>query len=224
MGGTLEASSTLGDGSIFRFDIPLGRVHMRDEEVLEAMKPFWGKSILYLDVEHDKTGAGELMRRMGLTVFVIHTLADAVKTSAEQSIDLVVLDTVHQVRAVRSHVSLSGVSIVLLTTSGTIKNLNESLAEPGISCIYTTPTTLVDLYPPLMTALLMDPAAQSDEVLLDILLAEDNLVNRMIVVKLLTGHQHKVDVVGNGQEAFAAFVSKKYHVILMVHFPLLSLD
>ena len=218
MGGTLEASSTLGEGSTFRFDIPLGRVHMGDDEILEEMEPFGGRSILYLDVEFDKTGAAEMMRRLGLRVFVTHTLADAFKTSDEQPIDIVVLDGVDQVRPIRAHVSLSGVSIVLLTTSGTIKNLNESLAEPGISCIYTTPTTLVDLYPPLMTALLLGPAAQSDEVLFDILLAEDNLVNRKIVVKLLTGHHHKVDAVGNGQDAFDAFVAKKYHVILMVHF------
>lgn len=224
MGGTLEASSTLGEGSIFQFDIPLGRVHIPDKEVLEAMKPFWGRSILYLDVGYDKTGAAELMRRLGLNVFVIHTLAEAIKTSDEHSIDIVVLDTVDQVRPLRAHVSLSSVSIVLLTTSGTIKNLNESLAEPGISCIYTTPTTLVDLYPPLMTALLLDPAARSDEVFFDILLAEDNLVNRKVVVKLLTGHQHKVEVVGNGQEAFNAFVAKKYHIILMVRFLLRSLN
>jgi osomolarity two-component system sensor histidine kinase NIK1 len=218
MGGTLEASSKLGEGSVFKFDIPLGRVHMSDDEILEQMKPFQGRSILYLDVRHDKTGAAELMRRLGLTVFVTHSLADAIKTSDEQPIDIVVLDGVDQVRPVRAHVSLSGVPFVLLTTSGTIKNLNESLAEPGISCIYTTPTTLVDLYPPLLTALLLGPAAQSDEILFDILLAEDNLVNRKIVVKLLTGHQHKVDVVGNGQDAFDAFLAKTYHVILMVHF------
>jgi len=188
MGGTLEASSTLGEGSIFQFDLPLGRVHIPDKEVLEAMKPFWGRSILYLDVGYDKTGAAELMRCLGLNVFVIHTLAEAIKTSNEHSIDIVVLDTVAQVHPLRAHVSLSSVPIVLLTTSGTIQNLHESLAESGISCIYTTPTTLVDLYPPLLTALLLDPGARSDEVFFDILLAEDNLVNRKVVIKLLEGH------------------------------------
>jgi osomolarity two-component system, sensor histidine kinase NIK1 len=223
MGGTLEASSKLGEGSIFRFDIPLERVHMRDNEVLEIMGPFRGRNILHLDVQHDKTGVAEMMRSLGLTVFVTHTLADATKTSDEQSFDIVVLDSFDQVRPVRAYVRLSGAAIILLTTSGTIKNLNESLAEPGISCIYTTPTTLVDLYPPLMAALLLNPTSQSDEMVFNVLLADDNLVNRKIVVKLLTGHQHKVDAVENGRDAFDAFVAKKYHIVLMVPFRLRSL-
>src|SRR5436190_22326002 len=99
-----------------------------------------------------------MMRGLGLSVFVTHTLTDALKTSDEQSIDTVVLDTVDHVCPVRAHVRLSGIAIILLTTSGTIKDLNKSLAEPGISCIYTTPTNPVDLYPPLMAALLSHQA------------------------------------------------------------------
>lgn len=223
MGGTLEANSTFGEGSVFKFNIPLGRVHMRYEEVLEVMAPFRGRSVLYLDSKQDKTGVAEMIRHLGLKVFVAHTLAQAFKTSDEQSIDVVVLDAVDQVRPVRAHVRLSGVAIILLTTSGTIKDLNKSLAEPGISCIYTTPTNAVDFYPPLMAALLLDQAVQTDGILFDVLLAEDNVVNRKIVVKLLTGHYHKVDSVENGQEAFDAFVANKYHVILMVCFFLRSL-
>lgn len=218
MGGTLEVSSVFGEGSIFKFNLPLGRVQMRYEEVLAVMKPFRGKSILYLDSEHDNTGVAEMMSRLGLKVFVAHTLAHALNTSNEQSIDTVVLDAVDYVSPVRAHIRLSDVAIILLTTSGTIKNLNKSLAEPGISCIYTTPTNPVDLYLPLMTALLSDQAAQSDGIPLDVLLAEDNSINRNIVINLLKRHNHNVDAVENGQEAFQAFVANKYDMILMVCF------
>ena len=160
----------------------------------------------------------KLMRGFGLKVFVTHTLAHAFKTSDEQSIDTVVLDAVDHVHPVRAHVRLSGVAIILLTTSGTIKDLNKSLAEPGISCIYTTPTNPVDLYPPLMAALLLDQTAQSERIPFDVLLAEDDCVNRDIVIKFLTGHLHRVNAVENGQEAFDAFVANRYDVILMVCF------
>ena len=216
MGGTLEASSTFGEGSIFKFDLPLSRVHMQYGEVLDIMEPFRGRSILYLDFQHDNTGVAEIMRGLGLKVFVTHTLAHAFETSDEQSIDTVVLDAVDHVRPVRAYVRLSGVAIILLTTSGTIKGLNKSLAEPGISCIYTTPTSPVDLYPPLMAALLSDQTAQWEGIPLDVLLAEDNRINRNIAVKMLKGHSHKVHAVENGQEAFDAFVGNKYDVILMV--------
>ena len=188
-----------------------------------SMEPFRGRCILYLDSQNDSTGVAEIMRGLGLRVFVAHTLAYAFKISDEQSIDTVVLDAVDHVRPLRAHIRLNGVAIILLTTSGTIKDLDKSLAEPGISCIYTTPTNPVDLYPPLMAALLSDHAAQSEGIPFDVLLAEDNFVNRTIVIKMLKRHHHKVDAVGNGQEAFDAFVANKYDVILMVCFSYFSL-
>jgi CheY-like chemotaxis protein len=46
-------------------------------------------------------------------------------------------------------------------------------------------------------------------------LAEDNPVNRNIALKFLKTHHHKVDTVENGLEAYEAFLTKKYDVILM---------
>ena len=220
MGGTLEVSSTFGEGSDFTFDLPLGRSHTGYDEVFNLMKPFWGRSILYLDSEHDTTGVAEMIRNIGLKVFVAHTLETAFKVSEEEKIDTVVLDSIDLVRPLRSHVRLSSVSIILLTTSGTIKDLDKSLAEPSISCIYTTPTSAVDLSPPLMAALLLDHATPLDGIACDVLLVEDNRINRNIVVKMLKGSHRRVDSVENGQEAFNAFVANRYDVILMVCFDL----
>ena len=190
------------------------------DEVFNLMKPFWGRSILYLDSEHDTTGVAEMIRNIGLKVFVAHTLETAFKVSEEEKIDTVVLDSIDLVRPLRSHVRLSSVSIILLTTSGTIKDLDKSLAEPSISCIYTTPTSAVDLSPPLMAALLLDHATPLDGIACDVLLVEDNRINRNIVVKMLKGSHRRVDSVENGQEAFNAFVANRYDVILMVCFDL----
>ncbi len=48
-----------------------------------------------------------------------------------------------------------------------------------------------------------------------ILLAEDNLVNQKVAVKMLTKLGHQVDVANNGQEAFDAWEQKTYDLILM---------
>lgn len=217
MGGKLQASSVFGEGSVFEFTLPLGRVKMSMTEVLHYMAPFHGRAILYLDSHFDTTGATELMRSLGLQVFVTHSQAEAFRISFEQSFDTVVVDAVDFVRPVRAHARLSGLPIVLLSKSGPIRDLNKSLAELGISCIYTTPTNHVDLYPPLMTALQSkEEAAKVDGMPFDVLLAEDNPVNRNIAIKFLKGHHHKVDAVENGQEAYEAFVAKQYDVILMV--------
>ena len=182
------------------------------------MKPFWGRSILYLDSEYDSSGVAEMIQNLGLRVFVAHTLEAAFKISNEQKIDTMVLDSINLICSLRSNIDLREVSIILLTTSGTIKDLDQSLAEPSISCIYTTPTNSVDLLPPLIASLMLDHVAPLKGIMLDILLIEDNCINRNIVVKMLKGNHHKVDTVENGQEAFDAFVANKYDIILMIYF------
>jgi response regulator RpfG family c-di-GMP phosphodiesterase len=217
MGGKLEARSVFGKGSVFEFTLPLGRVKLRMDEILHQMAPFRGRQILYIDSQYDDTGAADLMRSLGLQVSVAHSLSEAFKVSIDRSFDTVVVDAVDFVRPVRSHARLSALPTVLLRKSGPIKDLNKSLAELGISCIYTTPTNPVDLFPPLMAALQSkEEAAKVDGMPFDVLLAEDNPINRDIAIKLLKGHHHKVDPVENGQEAYEAFLAKKYDVILMV--------
>jgi TMAO reductase system sensor TorS len=50
---------------------------------------------------------------------------------------------------------------------------------------------------------------------LRVLLAEDNLVNRQLVVRLLEKRGHRVDTAENGREACEAFHRQSYDVILM---------
>lgn len=50
---------------------------------------------------------------------------------------------------------------------------------------------------------------------LKILLAEDDKLNRKVIVKMLEEYGHKVDVVKNGQEAVDSYEPGKYHIILM---------
>jgi len=56
-----------------------------------------------------------------------------------------------------------------------------------------------------------------------ILLAEDNIVNQRLAVKILEKYHHVVTVVGNGQEALDAIKEKRYDVILMdVQMPIMG--
>src|SRR5437762_1516873 len=55
MGGKLQASSNFGEGSVFEFTLPLGRVKMSMNEILLWMAPFRGRQILYLDSQNDDT-------------------------------------------------------------------------------------------------------------------------------------------------------------------------
>ena len=50
---------------------------------------------------------------------------------------------------------------------------------------------------------------------LNILLAEDDYINQIVITRMLKKKGHFVDVVGNGLEAVTAHKKKKYNVILM---------
>ena len=50
---------------------------------------------------------------------------------------------------------------------------------------------------------------------LNILLAEDNIINQKVAVGLLSQFHHQIDVANNGQEAIEAVQKKKYDLVLM---------
>jgi CheY-like chemotaxis protein len=59
------------------------------------------------------------------------------------------------------------------------------------------------------------PGSQKPSASLRILLAEDNLVNQRLAMRLLEKRGHSVVVAGNGRETFAAFESGGFDLILM---------
>jgi len=59
------------------------------------------------------------------------------------------------------------------------------------------------------------PSLEDNNKSFEILLAEDNIVNQRLAVKILEKYHHVVTVVGNGLEALEAIKIKRYDVILM---------
>ena len=72
----------------------------------------------------------------------------------------------------------------------------------------TTPVTPQDLASALISALecnTVSPVAAPSDVTFDILLAEDNLVNQKLAVKILEKYGHTVEIAENGSLAVDAF-------------------
>jgi CheY-like chemotaxis protein len=59
------------------------------------------------------------------------------------------------------------------------------------------------------------PEAIAPTAPLRILVAEDNRINQMVIVRMLEKDGHRVDVVGNGREALAALEGASYDLVLM---------
>jgi osomolarity two-component system sensor histidine kinase NIK1 len=78
----------------------------------------------------------------------------------------------------------------------------------GINTYYTTPLNLQELSNAIVPALESHQVPQGDAVkdtVLSILLAEDNLVNQKLAVKLLEVAGHKIEVADNGEIAIEKY-------------------
>lgn len=93
----------------------------------------------------------------------------------------------------------------------------------GINTYYTTPLNLQELSNAIVPALESHQVAPGDsvkETILSILLAEDNLVNQKLAVKLLEVAGHKIEVADNGEIAYEKYrgrlgAKNPYDVILV---------
>ncbi|KAJ3930156.1 MAG: histidine kinase [Lentinula lateritia] len=95
--------------------------------------------------------------------------------------------------------------------------------DNSISAQVTTPVSAQDLASALVSALesnTVSPVAAANDVTFDILLAEDNLVNQKLAVKILEKYGHSVEIAENGSLAVDAFKGRvaqgrPFDIILM---------
>lgn len=90
----------------------------------------------------------------------------------------------------------------------------------------TTPVSSQDLASALISALesnTVSPVSAPNDIVFDILLAEDNLVNQKLAVKILEKYGHAVEIAENGSLAVDAFKtrverSQPFNIILVSPF------
>jgi osomolarity two-component system sensor histidine kinase NIK1 len=83
--------------------------------------------------------------------------------------------------------------------------------DNSISAQVTTPVSAQDLSSALICALesnTVSPVSVPNDVTFDILLAEDNLVNQKLAVKILEKYGHTVEIADNGSLALDAFKAR----------------
>lgn len=232
MGGTIEVRSTLGQGSIFRFAVRLGR-HARSDN-LEQQVSLRGLRILVVDdnlthlaiVRHYLTswGVGVESARSGEEG--LKKLRVAAADTAPFDLVLVdmhmpVMDGMGFVQIVKQNPELAKTALILLSagsfsrpkleTMGVAASLAKPIRRTNLLEVITEVVSGGDLLESQRQRIMRANKTLSAKVLL----AEDNVVNQQVAMRMLSKLGVSVELAQNGQEALQKQRSGRYDLVLM---------
>lgn len=220
MNGDMWVESTYGHGSVFYFTLKVRIANDGLKEIHKRLRAYRGHEVLFLDQGH--TGCTELIAK---NIKDLHLVPNVVKIKDDVPprevpshggpVDCVLVDSALTARRLRHLQPFKYIPMVLLAP--VVRVSFKSALEEGITSYMTTPCKAIDLGNALVPALesRAAPIPNEPSKKLDILLAEDNLVNQRVAVKHLEKYAHNVKVANNGLEAFELVKQNKFHCVLM---------
>lgn len=234
MGGRMRVDSLLGAGSTFQFSIPYEPAPAQ-KPPLPATPDWAGKRVLAVDDNATNRRILEaFLSKWGLPVKAVSSAAEALKQLRSEHWDLLILDWhmpemegARLALAVKAEFGTAAPPMVMLSSDGA--SARETFRDRGspFAAVLAKPVRRHHLHrvlaevlsgsrrpgtPDVTRTLDRDFASRSP---LRILIAEDNLVNQKVAVRLLERLGYRPDVVGNGLEVLYALRNRPYDLVLL---------
>ncbi|KAF8332381.1 histidine kinase [Cantharellus anzutake] len=227
MQGVIWVHSRVNEGSQFMFTIT-SRVNDDGESpaMRERIQPFRGRTILFVNVERSDPNVAQRIQEIGLQPRVVHNLVGITKKNSMTFFDAIIIDSLEVTDRLRDIDHLRYVPVILMPPFVVKWCLNNS-----ISAAITSPISRHDLATVLLAALeanISHPDLPSHDRTYRVLLAEDNVVNQKVAIRMLEKYGHTVHVVENGNQAVESVKAncastQRFDVILMdVSMPLMG--
>ncbi|HET7873525.1 MAG TPA: response regulator [Terriglobales bacterium] len=234
MGGSIGVESSPGQGSSFRFTVPMHALTVHSEWLGENVE---GRALVVDDNSTARAVLERMLRYWGLEVATVADGESALEVlerakRAGQPYSLLVIDSelpsmdgFELASLVQSQFGL-GHAIVMMLTSDKCNLTAGRCAELGIVAHLIKPIGRAELLagarrvlhvgpdvpePPQTSRIMHERPARS----LRILLAEDNAVNRKLATTILQRAGHIVSTAENGREAIERMRSGKFDLVLM---------
>jgi PAS domain S-box-containing protein len=242
MGGQIQVESEVGRGSRFHFTARF-QVVAGQESAQGPIEPadIHGLRVLLVD---DNATHREILQEMFTNWGMIPTTAGTTPEAlaelrraarAGQPYQLLLADATMPppdgftlAEQVRSEPGLVGATILMLTSAARTSS-RQLLREAGVQATIMKPLKQSELLDTILGVVSADSACRSREPgirpgverdlpqlpPLHILLAEDNLVNQRLAVRVLEKAGHTVFVAGNGRQALSALEKERFDLVLM---------
>jgi signal transduction histidine kinase/CheY-like chemotaxis protein len=239
MGGEIWIESVAGQGSTFhftaRFDV---QAEATDPHAPVTAAPLHGLPVLIVDDNTtNRRHLHELLTYWGMRpTSVEHGQAAMARLTQARDLGtpfpLVLLDALMPeidgftlAKQMKQDPTLTGSIIMMLTSGGQRRDVNRC-CQHGIAACLTKPIIPAELLdamrtalgaapPPPAQALLMRDTIRKHRRRLHVLLAEDNVVNQKLALRLLEKWDHTAVVVSTGKDVLAALAQQSFDLVLM---------
>ena len=237
MGSQISLESELGKGSTFHFTLDM---QLSSREVVDSPKcatSFNGMRVLIVD--DNETNRRVLMETLTSWNMRPHAVASAEDAMTELTfaasnsepytlalLDMQMpgIDGFELASWIQQRPGIVVAAVMMLTSHGQRGDAAQC-RELGIASYLTKPISHSDLLDSIMNSLGEQPIASAPLITrhtlrethrkLNLLLAEDNLINQKVVTTLLNKQGHRVTVANNGREAVEQWKSNTFDAILM---------